>query len=212
MGGVLLQIFLFINVFVVGAVTVIAVQHARAHFKPTKTAKKAPPVDVQLPAEMKAQLLQTAEAHFQSVLNHAADQLQNDLKITTEQLNKKLDGLGAEIVAHEMKRYKEDLEELRHQTKATITSAVGEVSAHQSDIQTQLDERRKQLEATMVEEVENEKKQLIDQMDTKLADAVTSFLIDTLQHNVDLGAQSKYLIATLDEHKAELTKGISDDA
>jgi hypothetical protein len=48
-------------------------------------------------------------------------------------------------------------------------------------------------------------------MDTKLADAVTSFLMETLQHNVDLGAQSAYLTAMLDEHKDELVKGVKHE-
>jgi hypothetical protein len=45
-----------------------------------------------------------------------------------------------------------------------------------------------------------------------LADAVASFLIETMQHNVDLGAQSTYLTTMLEEHKTELTKGIIDEA
>ena len=56
-----------------------------------------------------------------------------------------------------------------------------------------------------------EKQQLIAQIDTKLADAVTSFLVETLGHNVDLGAQSDYLISVLDEHKAEFTKRVTDE-
>jgi hypothetical protein len=43
-----------------------------------------------------------------------------------------------------------------------------------------------------------------------LGDAVASFLIDTLQHEVDLGAQTNYLIKTLDEHKDELKKEVDD--
>ena len=48
-------------------------------------------------------------------------------------------------------------------------------------------------------------------MAKKLAGAVTAFLIDTLGHNVDLGAQTKYLTETLEQHKAELVKELSDD-
>ena len=64
----------------------------------------------------------------------------------------------------------------------------------------------------MTEEITNEKEKLIQQIDTRLADAVTSFLIETLGHNVDLGAQNKYLIEMLEEHKPELIKGVKDEA
>jgi hypothetical protein len=55
-----------------------------------------------------------------------------------------------------------------------------------------------------------EKQKMIELMDTKLADAVGSFLVETLQHNIDLGAQTAYLTAQLEEHKAELVKGVSE--
>jgi hypothetical protein len=63
----------------------------------------------------------------------------------------------------------------------------------------------------MVEEVAAERQALIQQMETKLADGVASFLTETLQHNVDLGAQTAYLTAMLEEHKDELTKGLKDE-
>ena len=52
---------------------------------------------------------------------------------------------------------------------------------------------------------------MIQQIDTRLAEAVTSFLIETLQHNVDLGAQSAYLTAQLEEHKADFIKEVADE-
>ena len=57
-----------------------------------------------------------------------------------------------------------------------------------------------------------EKQRLLQQIDTKLADAVASFLMETLQHNVDLGAQSAYLTAMLEEHKTDFAKELSDES
>jgi len=41
---------------------------------------------------------------------------------------------------------------------------------------------------------------------------VASFLTETLQHNVDLGAQSAYLTAMLEEHKADFAKEVADES
>ena len=62
-----------------------------------------------------------------------------------------------------------------------------------------------------MQELAAEKEQLAKLMDTKLADAVASFLMETLPHNVDLGAQSAYLTSMLEEHKAELVREVAGE-
>ena len=60
-------------------------------------------------------------------------------------------------------------------------------------------------------ELEAQKAQLIAQIDTKLADSVVAFLVETLQHDVDLGAQTQYLTKMLDEHKADFSGKVKDE-
>ena len=104
-----------------------------------------------------------------------------------------------------------DLDALRQQTEANINGAQTEITKHQTDLKTRIDAKQAELEAKMVEEVNAEKQILVQQIETKLSDAVASFLTETLQHNIDLGAQSSYLTTMLEEHKDELLKGISDE-
>ena len=211
-----LQIFLLINILLIGALATVAIQHALAHFRPHShdlekphAAAQQPP---QLPPAVKARLLAAAEHRFQTALEHSADQLERNLQTTTSQLNKQLEKLGSEIINDEMKRYRTSLDELRARTEISIGSAQTEIAQHQDDLKQKLAEHQAQLEAKLTEDVAAEKQRLIQQMDTKLADAVASFLLETLPHNVDLGAQSAYLTAMLDEHKAEITKGVVDEA
>lgn len=216
--SLLLQIFLLFNVFIIGALTSIAVRHAYAHFKPAEPeAPKHPkePASQQgghIPPALREKLLQASQAHFQSVLNKSADELQQDLKTTATQLNNHMAKLGSDIVAEEMKRYHASLEALRKQTETTISGAQSEIANHQLDIKNKLAEHQAQLEAKLAADIAAEKEQLVQKIDSKLSDAVASFLTETLQHNVDLGAQEKYLISMLEEHKAELIKEVRDEA
>jgi hypothetical protein len=41
---------------------------------------------------------------------------------------------------------------------------------------------------------------------------VVSFLIETLQHDIDLGAQSAYLTKVLEEHKDDFKQGVSSES
>lgn len=214
--SILLQSFLLLNIFVMGILVSIAVRHAYAHFRPQSHDAEKPQLHTQaqsihLPPAVKERLLQASQAHFQAVLDRSVTDLQHDLKTTAFHLNNQLGKLGTDIISDEMKRYHASLEQLRKQAEATITSAQTEIALHQAELKSMLTERQIELEAKLTEEIAAEKQRLIQDIDTKLADAVASFLVETLQHDVDLGAQSAYLTSMLEEHKAELKKGIADE-
>jgi F0F1-type ATP synthase membrane subunit b/b' len=201
-----LQIFLLLNVFLMGALTTVAVRHARAHFKPEeKSVEKPHPESNEakgghLPPAVKERLLRDSRNKFQDALDRSSEELLGDLKATAEQLNKEFEKLGIMVASNETKRYQDMLEYMRRQAETAIGNAQSEIGRHQQE-----------LKAKMAEEVEAEKQRLIAQIDTKLADAVASFLTDTLKNNVDLGAQTAYLKSVLEEHKDELKQRVAED-
>ena len=203
-----LTTFLIINAILAGVAATIGVQHALAHFKPKE--EKKPTVESlpkMLPA-MKKELLDEAEATFRKQIAQSTAQLEKDLVGTTTELSAHVTKIGGEIIAVEMKRYRDSLEALRVQTEQIIKQAQTSVSEHQSNINERIDGLRGELEAKMKADLEAEKAHLSAQIDTKLADAVSSFLLDTLQHNVDLGAQTDYMISVLEAHKDDIAKEV----
>lgn len=209
-----LQILLYVNIFFIGVIAVFAVQHAIAHFRHHSEEPKAhepQPPKLNLPQDVKEHLLEASKEHFEKILNKSADELEKDLKQTVAVLNERLTKMGTEIVNDEMRRYRMDLDSLRKQTEANISNAQTEINQHQTDLKSKIDAKRTELEANLEKEIAAEKQSLIAQIDTKVSDAVTSFLLETLGHNVDLGAQSEYLLSVLEEHKAELIKGLDDE-
>lgn len=210
-----LQIFLYLNVFVIGGLLALAVQHAILHFKhkneDDKPIKQQKP-DNHLPADLREKLIQESEDKYQAIINHSALDLEKDLQKISDKVDGKLEKLGNEIVDDETKRYQNDIEKMRKNAIDTMGSVEKEISDHQQKLIEELEKQKTELRAKMTEEIATEKEKLVQQIDTKLADAVTSFLIETLGHNVDLGAQNKYLIEMLEEHKSELIKGVKDEA
>lgn len=199
-----LQLFLLVDVFLMGALAATALRHAYAHFRPAAHEPEklhSPAADGHLPAAVKERLLQASEAQFQAVLEHSASQLQTDLKTVVAQINKNIGQLSTEIVGGELEKYRTELVQLRKQAEADMGGIRTEVAAH-----------RDELKAKLAQEMAAEKQQLLQQIDTKLADAVGSFLVETLQHNIDLGAQAAYLTSVLEEHKADFSKELADEA
>ena len=216
MGGIFLQVFILVNVFLIGVVSAIGLRHALAHFRPhahdaDRVQKPTPPA-VRLAPEVKEKLLQDAQKNYQKILDNAAGELQLDLARTSEQLNKKLDALGNQIVTDEMKRYQKSMEELQQHTEQAVHGTQEQLDKHQDDLKTRLAERQKQLEAKLDEDIAAEKELLIAQIDTKLADAAASFLLETMQHDVDLGAQTTYLTKMIEEHKDEFKKEVGGES
>ena len=196
-----LQIFLGLQVVTVIVLAALAIRYTRAHFRAGEHAVAAPKSADALPGAIKLRLLNASEAKFQTALNRSADKLEKDLQVSAGQINELLKKLANEIVAGEMENYRQELAKLQRQASEDLSGIRSEVTKHEAE-----------LKAKMAEELEAEKQRLVKQMDTKLADAVGSFLTETLGHNVDLGNQSEYLVKMLDEHKDELIKRVADEA
>lgn len=200
----MLEAFLYFNALLIGVLVVLAVQHGVAHFKPHKydaEHHQATPQNGHLPPAIREQLIESARKHYQTVLNHAAQELEQDLENTAVDIKKQIQKLGTDTVQAELENYRAKIAALEKQTEDTVNGMHAEIASHQDD-----------LKAKLTESVEAEKQRLISQIDTKLADAVASFLNETLQHNIDLGAQAAYLTSVLEEHKAELAKEVSGDS
>lgn len=207
MDSTLLQIFLGINIFAMGALAVIAYEHYREHERSQTggpanhpAAAPAPLPSVQLPSETRERLLKNMLAQYETIMNKSAEKLHQDLGVTITHINNLVLRLASEIVSGELENYRAQLTQLHKQAETGMSGIRTEVSKHQAEI-----------EAKIAAELEAEKQRLISQIDTKLADAVGSFLTETLQHNVDLGSQSAYLVSMLEEHKAELIKEVGDE-
>lgn len=238
MDNTYLQIFLLVDVFIAGIIASIAVRHAIAHFRPhtdevEKTVSHPKAAGVHLPTAVRDHLLEFSQAKFEAVVEKSASELQHDLSGITTQLNRRVEQLGQEIVNTEIKRYETDINRLRKQAEETLTAAQADIEKHQTEIKAKYAEQQTELETKyakrqaeleseittkqadlekkLTETIKAKEDILIKNIDTRLGDAVISFLNETLQHNVDLGAQSDYLIAMLEEHKDEFKKGLSDE-
>lgn len=73
-----------------------------------------------------------------------------------------------------------------------------------------MSDRENELDSNLEAELAKERELLIQQIDTKLGDAVGSFLINHLGTNVDLGAQTPYLMKLLEDHKDEFKREVGD--
>lgn len=213
MDATILITFLLINAFVIGMLVVLGFQYLRAHRGGRAPLSQTIAPKAELPPEVRERLLQAAELDFQNVLARTGHELRQDQTMLADQLNRRLDQLGNTIVDDEMKRYRSKLDELRRRAENTIAGAQAETQAHQNEIDAALEKTRSEVEAQLRKVAAEDREKLRSQLDVKLSDAVVAFLMETLAHNIDIGAQHNYLLSQLEEHKHELINDIvADDA
>jgi hypothetical protein len=207
-GGTILQIFIYLQVFAIGVLAALAAYYIRAHLRHRESPHEQPaeqlpirPLEpMELPPETKAHMLQLSEQQFKSALSQTTAKLQEDLGVTTGHINNLVLRLASEIVSGELENYRRDLSKLHEQANANMGGISAEVAKHEQETK-----------AKITQELEGQKQLLLKQIDTKLSDAVGSFLVEALGHNVDLGSQTAYLAALLEEHKAEFAKEVKSD-
>ena len=211
-----LQVFLMVNAFLLGVVLTLAVQYGLAHKRSQKAAAR-PPADktAPVPAAVRERIAKQAETNFQGIVNRSALQLQHDLGMTGTQLNKLLEKFGSEVLDDEMRLFRENVAGIRASTQGSLGAAEENITQQQTAIlqnlakrQTELDTRMSQRQTELETELEQsfaaQKEDLVKRLNEKMNDAVLAFLLETLGHEVDLGAQADYLVATLEANKSEL--------
>jgi hypothetical protein len=205
--GTVIQIFLYLQFFAMGVLAAAAAYYVRAHNRqkaqPVQHEHQTleiPSITVDLPHDVRERLVNASQQQFTEILNQSAGKMQQDLGVTVGHVNNLVLRLASEIVSGELERYRQDLTKLHEQAHASISGVSQEVAKHEEEVK-----------AKITQELEAERQRLLTQIDTKLADAVGSFLVEALGHNVDLGSQSAYLVGLLEEHKADFAKEVGSD-
>lgn len=194
-----LQIFVLVDVLLIGILAPFAYRHGRAHFKPQEHTQPEPE-PAELPEKVKERLLKDSETKFEATIAHSINHLQHNLDGTTTDINNLIRRLAVDIVGKEIEQYREDLAKLHTQAEKEL-----------GGFKDSMEEHKAELNEKLAKELDVEKQRLMKQIDTRLGDAVSSFLLETLKHNVDLGSQTAYLMAMLEEHKAEFIKEVDDE-
>ncbi len=169
-------------------------RHLRQALEHKAATPKTPVVVTEAETE---DLRKKAKDDIAAVMAKVSEAFGQQLNTTAKKLNAQIEELGDKVVQDELTKYQNALDELR---QASIDQL--------SQVQTSVDQRRTQLENDLETEVGAEKKQLLAHFESRVGDILSAYLVDVLGNEVDLGAQSHYLLKMLESNKAELTKAI----
>lgn len=138
-----------------------------------------------------------AEQDMAIAVAKASQDAQAVLTRTVTSLNDRVKVMIADTLSKELHAYNSGLSELRKETLDEFSS-----------VKDQLDAQRDKLEAEFKQAIAEERKAELDRVHDRMADVVTSYIVDSLDKNVDLGAQMEYILATLEENKEDIKKDV----
>lgn len=138
-----------------------------------------------------------AHKQLEGIAEQAASRLQQSLNNTVDGISARLSDMIETSLSQEFEKYQVSLEALREQSIEEF-----------SKLQKELDTRRNQFSEQLDKKVVEEFKKRMELFDGRLNDVVSAYMIESLGDQVDLGAQTNYIISSLENHKAELKKDI----
>lgn len=144
-----------------------------------------------------AGILDDAKDDLHGAIDRSTELLQASLATTIKGLNEKVEEMSTATLSQEFTKYEASLEALREETIQEFSS-----------LQKQLDARRDELTVELEKVVAKDRAERVDAFNARINDVVSSYLVEAMSKGIDLGSQSKYIIATLEAHKEDIKKDI----
>ena len=231
-----LQTVLFVGIIVLAVIAIASL--AWAMRLANKLHHRAQPkhYDVNMPVEKlftnddMAVISTEASGKLTQIVEASAGQFQAGMATIVKGLSSKTDETVGIAIGQELEKFSTSLDALRQQTIIEFTNlekeldekrtnVMGEIEAYKAKAIAEADEKRNTLNAEIEERRANVKAEVdavvtkesearLEGFNARLNDVVSSYIAESLDKSVDLGAQTAYIIATLESHKEDIKKDI----
>ena len=151
--------------------------------------------------EFREELRNRGRLHFEKILGENAMFLQQDLRLTTAQLN---DYMKGEI--------SKELKEAFANYQSAITDAKQLAVESIEKTKTAIDEERSGLVAKLEQEVNEEKERRIKQFDERMAQIVNHYVLAAIGNQIDLNDQLEYILSEMEANKQAIIEDIRNGA
>lgn len=147
--------------------------------------------------EFREELRNRGRLHFEKILGENAMFLQQDLRLTTAQLNDYMKG--------EISR---ELKEAFLNYQGAITDAKQLAIESIEKTKVAIDEERKSLVVQLEKEVGEEKERRIKQFEDRMSQIINHYVLEAIGNQIDLGDQLEYILAEMESHKAAILEDV----
>lgn len=151
--------------------------------------------------KFREELRNRGRLHFEKILGDNAMFLQQDLRLTTSQLN---EYMKTEI----MRKLEEEFEKYEQSITDAKQLAVESIQKTNQAI----DAQRQLLSQQVQQEILAEKQQLLAHFENNMADIVNHYVIAAIGNQIDLNDQLEYILTELESNKQAILEDIKSGA
>lgn len=139
--------------------------------------------------------------HFEKIIGENAMFLQQDLRLTTSQLNEFMKTEITKKLTEEFQKYEESITDAKQLAIDSINKT-----------QQAIEQQRQAMSAQIAKELADEKTRLTKLFEENMADIVNHYVLAAIGDQIDLNDQLEYILAALEENKDEIIRDISEGA
>ncbi|HOR23361.1 hypothetical protein KBB76_02335 [Candidatus Saccharibacteria bacterium] len=147
--------------------------------------------------EFREELKNRGRLHFEKIIGENAMFLQQDLRLTTSQLNDYMKNEIKKVLEDEFAKYEESLSDAKNLAMDTIQKT-----------QAVIEQQRVVLEKQMTEQAAAEKQRIVDRFEQNMADIINHYILAAIGTEIDLTAQLDYIFQYLEENKDAIIEDI----
>lgn len=151
--------------------------------------------------EFREELRNRGRLHFEKIIGENAMFLQQDLRLTTSQLNDYMKQEITRVLKEEFSKYEESINDAKQ-------LAIDSIQKTQSTIEQQ----RQLMTQQLAEQLGAEKSRTIARFEGHMADVVNHYIMMAIGNQIDLTDQLEYILNDLEENKAAIIEDIRNGA
>ena len=147
--------------------------------------------------EFREELRNRGRLHFEKIIGENAMFLQQDLRLTTSQMNEFMKQEITRSLEDAFKNYQNAIGDARQMAIDSINKT-----------KTTIDDQRKILTLQLETEISQEKAARLKRFDEKMADIVNHYVLAAIGNQIDLSDQLEYILSQLETNKQAILEDI----
>jgi hypothetical protein len=149
--------------------------------------------------EFREELRNRGRLHFEKIIGENAMFLQQDLRLTTSQLNEYMKTEITHKLQEEFSKYEQSIMD----AKQLAIESIQKTNAA-------IDEQRKVMGDQVQQEIQAEKQQIIGRFEQNMTDIVNHYVLAAIGNQIDLNDQLEYILSDLESNKAAILEDIQN--
>ena len=151
--------------------------------------------------EFREELRNRGRLHFEKIIGENAMFLQQDLRLTTSELNEYMKSEITGKLQEEFAKYEQSITD----AKQMALDSIGKT-------QQAIEEQRQLMGTQITQEIENEKQRLVKRFEDNMADIVNHYVLLAIGNQIDLNDQLEFILSDLEANKEAMIQDLKSGA